>query len=454
MIFYFVQRGETLYTIAKRYQTTVHAIVVANRLEDPNAICPGQALIIPRPGEVPQPPPGGIVHLVRPGETVFRLAAKFGTPAHDILRANQIAHPEFILPGQQLVIPERMEAGDDWPMAGRTPGRAGAGPVALQGTPVAGWRQAPSKDLGIQPSAPVIRYGRVYVGLGDGHFYSLCRKTGRVKWRLPAVPDEAPPAPGDSRLAAPAVFDGLAYLCGPDGTVFAVDAYSGKPIWRTMTGSPITSSPAVCRGVVYLGCWDGYTYAMEAKTGAVAWRRQLGASVRHPVALGDDHVYVVADDGTLWALEAETGEVAWKAEAPGAPAPVFAEVLVLVGGQAHDPRDGQVLWAVDAGGAAPVARLDQVIYPGGAVDLFTGSMQAAPVTVVPPPAVPLVAHVASGHLLVGIGEDQQLHAWDAADGQPAWAVALPAPGCGAPAIAPELVVVSLEDGSVQTYSVE
>ena len=49
MVFYFVQRGETLFAIAKRYQTTVHAIVAANRLEDPNAICPGQALIILRP---------------------------------------------------------------------------------------------------------------------------------------------------------------------------------------------------------------------------------------------------------------------------------------------------------------------------------------------------------------------------------------------------------------------
>lgn len=52
MVFYFVQRGETLVAIARRYKTTVHAIVAANRLEDPNAICPGQALIIPRPGEV------------------------------------------------------------------------------------------------------------------------------------------------------------------------------------------------------------------------------------------------------------------------------------------------------------------------------------------------------------------------------------------------------------------
>lgn len=95
MVFYFVQRGETLYHIAQRYQTTVHAIVAANRLEDPNAICPGQALMIPKPGEVPSPPPGGIVHLVRPGETIFHLARKFGSTVPEIMRANQVAHPDF-----------------------------------------------------------------------------------------------------------------------------------------------------------------------------------------------------------------------------------------------------------------------------------------------------------------------------------------------------------------------
>jgi outer membrane protein assembly factor BamB len=465
MVFYFVQRGDTLYTIAKRYQTTVHAIVVANRLEDPNAICPGQALIIPRPGEVPVPPPGGIVHLVRAGETVFHLAAKFGTPAHDILRANQIAHPEFILPGQQLVIPERMEAGDDWPMMGRTPGRAAAGPVSLSGPPTESWHYAPRKSLGVRPSAPVIRYDRVYVGLGDGQFYSLCRNTGRVKWHIPAAPTELLGALGDYALATPAIFDGLAYLCGPDGTVQAVDAYTGQHIWKTATGGLITSSPAVFGGVVYLGSWDGHLYAMEAKTGAVAWKRHLGAAIPLPVAIGDDHVYAVTADGALWAIDSETGETIWKvtdAVAAGIP-PVFAEVVLLAGGRAYDPRNGQVVWEVDAGGTLPVARLDHVVYPGGMVDLFTGTLSTAPVagaraegsgvtTVVPPAPVPLQAHVVSGPLLIGVGlgQDAHLYAWEAATGQPIWEMALPVPATGPPAVAPAQVVVPLADGSVQT----
>lgn len=466
MVFYFVQKGETLYQIAKRYQTTVHAIVAANRLDDPNAICPGQALIIPRPGEVPSPPPGGIVHLVRSGETVFHLAAKFGTSAVDILRANQIAHPEFVAAGQQLVIPERMEAGDDWPMLGRTPGRAGTGPVALEGTPSEGWSYTPRKNLGIRPSAPVIRYDRVYVGLGDGYYYSICRQTGRTKWRLPAAEPEVLAGMGDDPLPAPAVFDGLAYLCGPDGAIVAVDAYSGQHIWKTATGR-IVASPAVSRGVVYLGTADGYVYALEAKTGAIAWKRNVGVPVTLPVAVGDDHVFACADDGTLVALDGENGEVFWQVTTDLPGAPIFAEVVVLAAGRAHDPRDGHVLWRVGAGGSLPVARIDQVIYPGGTVDLFTGSLQRAQVAgatglspapapdgavELPAPPTPLRSHVATGSLMIGVGEDGRLHAWDVASGRAVWLYALGGPSRQPPAIAPGQVVVSLESGGVQTFT--
>jgi len=467
MVFYFVQRGETLYQIAKRYQTTVHAIVAANRLDDPNAICPGQALIIPRPGEVPSPPPGGIVHLVRVGETVFHLAAKFGTSALDILRANQIAHPEFIVAGQQLVIPERMEAGDDWPMLGRTPGRAGAGPVALEGTPGEGWSFTPRHNLGIRPSAPVIRYERVYAGLGDGHFYSFCRKTGRVKWRLPAADADVLATLGECPLAAPAVFDGLAYLCGPDGIVSAVDAHSGQHIWKTATAGRIVASPAVSRGVLYLGTADGHVYALEAKTGAIAWKRELGAPVTLPVAVGDDHVFVCSENGAMFALDGENGEVFWQVATEQAGAPVFAEVLVLAGGRAYDPRNGQVLWRVNAGETLPVARVDQVIYPGGAVDLFTGSLQRAQVAGVssltpapapgeaatlPLPLTPLRSHVATGALLIGIGQDARLYAWDVESGRAAWLYALGGPSGQPPAVAPEQIVVTLEVGGLQTFT--
>lgn len=471
MVFYFVQRGETLYAIAKRYQTTVHAIVAANRLEDPNMICPGQALIIPRPGEVPSPPPGGIVHLVRPGETVFQLAIKFGSSPHEILRANQIAHPEFVLPGQQLVIPEPMETGDEWPMLGRTPGRTGASPITLQGRPVDGWTYTPRKSLNVRPSAPVIRYDRVYAGLGDGHFYSLDRHTGRVKWRLAADGVSDLNALGAYGLPTPAVFDGLTYLCAPDGAVTAVDAYSGRQIWQVKLGGPITSSPAVSEGVLYVGCWDQHLYALEAKTGSIAWKLAVSSSVALPVCLGDDHLFAVAECGSLYAIDAQTGKVCWQKTIPQASQPVFAEVVVLVGGTACDPKTGETLWQVEAHGTDPVAHQDQVIYPGARFDLFTGvrsmefdlelfGVQANASeseegvegdSAVPMSEWPVRGQVAAGPLLIGFGHDERLHAWEVETGKARWSVALKAPGQHAPAVAHGQAAIALEDGSLQTY---
>ncbi len=46
-VVHFVRRGETLHRIAWQYHTTVRAIMRANRLRNPNLIFPGQRLIIP-----------------------------------------------------------------------------------------------------------------------------------------------------------------------------------------------------------------------------------------------------------------------------------------------------------------------------------------------------------------------------------------------------------------------
>ncbi|HHW03550.1 MAG TPA: DUF3794 domain-containing protein [Thermoanaerobacterales bacterium] len=48
MTIYIVQRGDTLWNIAKRYNVTVDSIVKANNIANPDSIMPGQQLVIPR----------------------------------------------------------------------------------------------------------------------------------------------------------------------------------------------------------------------------------------------------------------------------------------------------------------------------------------------------------------------------------------------------------------------
>lgn len=110
---YRVQPGDTLYRIATRYGTTVTAIVQANNIANPNLIYVGQILEIPDgsspnptppPGPVPTPGPG-TTYVVQPGDTLFRIAIRFGTTVSAIAQANGITNINLIYVGQRLIIP-------------------------------------------------------------------------------------------------------------------------------------------------------------------------------------------------------------------------------------------------------------------------------------------------------------------------------------------------------------
>jgi LysM repeat protein len=111
-----VQRGETLFSISRRYNTSVAAIMQANNLTNPNLIFAGQQLIIPTgggttpPTPTPMPPvnpipPANITHVVRPGETMSSISRLYGVSVNDIARANNITNPNLIFVGQRLIIP-------------------------------------------------------------------------------------------------------------------------------------------------------------------------------------------------------------------------------------------------------------------------------------------------------------------------------------------------------------
>lgn len=102
---YIVQPGDTIWSIAARFNTTVEAIAVANRLINPNFIYVGQKLIIPAPGQVPAQVSRPKIHIVRYGETLTSIAFHYGTTVEAIMRANNLPNPNFIYVGQRLVIP-------------------------------------------------------------------------------------------------------------------------------------------------------------------------------------------------------------------------------------------------------------------------------------------------------------------------------------------------------------
>ncbi|HHW14093.1 MAG TPA: LysM peptidoglycan-binding domain-containing protein [Firmicutes bacterium] len=117
---YTIARGDTLFLLAKRFNTTVEALRVANpQITNPNVLVVGQKICLPPgalpapappPGRLPAPPecPGGTIYTVKAGDTLFSIAQSHGLSVEHLLRANpQIANPNLILVGQQLCIPKR-----------------------------------------------------------------------------------------------------------------------------------------------------------------------------------------------------------------------------------------------------------------------------------------------------------------------------------------------------------
>jgi LysM repeat protein len=103
-----VQAGETLFSIARRYGTTVDAFVAANSLPDATHIEVGQQLIIPGSGVVPKPTAAAeTTYVVKRGDNLFRIALSFGLTYQELAAYNGIGDPDDIYAGQVLRIPPR-----------------------------------------------------------------------------------------------------------------------------------------------------------------------------------------------------------------------------------------------------------------------------------------------------------------------------------------------------------
>ena len=103
-----MQPGERLFSIARLYNVNPYAIAQLNGIPAPYLIYPGQTLKIPGSGNVtpaPPPPSGATTYTVLPGDSLFRIALRFGKSMQAIAAANDITNYNLIYPGQVLKIP-------------------------------------------------------------------------------------------------------------------------------------------------------------------------------------------------------------------------------------------------------------------------------------------------------------------------------------------------------------
>ncbi|WP_100330233.1 LysM peptidoglycan-binding domain-containing protein [Bacillus xiapuensis] len=98
MIIHVVKRGESLWSISRRYGITVAQMIAANGLPNPNQLVIGQALIIPSMIRR---------HTVRAGESLWQIARRYGVTAAAIAQVNAISSAAPLQPGNTLLIPPR-----------------------------------------------------------------------------------------------------------------------------------------------------------------------------------------------------------------------------------------------------------------------------------------------------------------------------------------------------------
>ena len=92
---YVVERGDTAYAVARRFDIPVKSIIDANNLQPPYGVVAGQRLAIPQPR----------AHLVVAGDTVQSVSHRYGVDVSALVRANDLPPPYALRPGQRLALP-------------------------------------------------------------------------------------------------------------------------------------------------------------------------------------------------------------------------------------------------------------------------------------------------------------------------------------------------------------
>ncbi len=108
-ITYTVQRGDTLSQIASAYGVTVEHIVELNNIQDPNLIYPNEKLRITESentnlNPISQSSSRDYTYIVQRGDTLWKIARQYGVSVRYIVRLNGITNPNLIFPGRILKI--------------------------------------------------------------------------------------------------------------------------------------------------------------------------------------------------------------------------------------------------------------------------------------------------------------------------------------------------------------
>ena len=107
-----VRPGESLYSIARRYKTSIKPIVYLNNIKRKRLIRAGSTIVVPvrerknssrRSVKVARAAvPAGGAYIVKYGDTLWDITRRFGLPMKDVLKWNNLNKSDILKPGQRL----------------------------------------------------------------------------------------------------------------------------------------------------------------------------------------------------------------------------------------------------------------------------------------------------------------------------------------------------------------
>jgi outer membrane assembly lipoprotein YfgL len=164
-------------------------------------------------------------------------------------------------------------------------------------------------------------------------------------------------------------------IAASDGTVLAVDAESGRTVWRTSVGTTISAGVGSDGKVSAVVTRDGNLVALEGAK--VRWTKALGVRVATAPLVAGGRIFVLGVDRSVHAFDAADGLKLWQVARPGDALTLqqtgviaaFKDTLVVGQGPRMagvDPNTSTLRWEVPLGsprGANEVERLADLVGP-------------------------------------------------------------------------------------------
>ncbi len=148
-------------------------------------------------------------------------------------------------------------------------------------------------------------------GDGIGHVYAFEHATGKVRWKHPIThtTERGGGLPTDLIRLDSSVF-GVAL----GDELLSLDLETGRLNWSFRSQFSDfrfawTSTPAAAGGRVFFGGLDGTVYALDARSGRVLWKREIGPAIHSSVTLVGEDLVVGSANGHLYRLAQATGNV-------------------------------------------------------------------------------------------------------------------------------------------------